>query len=314
MKMMKAISHPAILELEEIFEGDNYIYTISQLYSGPKLSNVILDDEQYILDDKVSSIICLRLLEALAHLESRNIIHRDLKPDNIVFRSNQDLTQPVLVDLGFATLVPDYACLFTRCGTPGYVAPEVLLDMPYDSKADVFSLGVTIYMILNRGINPFMSEDYQKLVDNNAAGVVDYSCIADRWLTPLIQQMLVPQPGYRPSASQLLQAYSQILETGPNPVSATSQSSPAKSTSQTQESRSLEIEIDELQLAYSNQPRTGDQMNVCTSQTAIKNLDVVLSEAQTPQLSGSGHQSQGVIYKLDSPETSSEKAEGDNRS
>jgi len=65
-----------------------------------------------------------------------------MKPENIVFARKDDLSMPVLIDLGFATFEKDFKLLFTRCGTPGYVAPEVLNDKDYNCKADLFSLGV----------------------------------------------------------------------------------------------------------------------------------------------------------------------------
>ncbi len=67
-----------------------------------------------------------------------------MKPENIVFEKKGSLDMPVLIDLGFATFEKDYSLLFTRCGTPGYVAPEVLNDREYGCKADVFSLGVML--------------------------------------------------------------------------------------------------------------------------------------------------------------------------
>lgn len=67
-----------------------------------------------------------------------------MKPENIVYSAKDDFTLPVLIDLGFATFEQDFRLLFTRCGTPGYVAPEVLNDKEYNCKADVFSLGVAV--------------------------------------------------------------------------------------------------------------------------------------------------------------------------
>ena len=84
-----------------------------------------------------------RLTKALAYLEERSIIHRDIKPENVVFSDKKGLQNPVLVDLGFATYEKDFRNLFSRCGTPGYVAPEVLNDLDYNCKADLFSLGVS---------------------------------------------------------------------------------------------------------------------------------------------------------------------------
>jgi calcium/calmodulin-dependent protein kinase I len=108
----------------------------------------------------------------LKYLEGENIIHRDIKPENILFRSKEEGSEIALVDLGFATYVKDYNKLFTRCGTPGFVAPEVLHDKPYNCKADVFSVGVILYIMLTGNV-PFASKTYEGLVEANMDGVID---------------------------------------------------------------------------------------------------------------------------------------------
>lgn len=97
----------------------------------------------------------------------------------MVFADNKGLQNPVLVDLGFATYEKDFRNLFSRCGTPGYVAPEVLNDLDYTCKADLFSLGVSfsdrqiiLYMMVTR-VNPFEDKSYEKLIQNNLKGYVD---------------------------------------------------------------------------------------------------------------------------------------------
>ena len=99
------------------------------------------------MNEKDALEIIYRILKGLRYLESLDIIHRDLKPENIVFRDKEDPHDVVIVDFGFATKVADYKNLFTRCGTPGYVAPEVLNDFPYNCKADVFSSGIIFYIL-----------------------------------------------------------------------------------------------------------------------------------------------------------------------
>ena len=71
-----------------------------------------------------------------------------------------------IVDLGFATKVHDQDLLFKRCGTPGYVAPEILQGKDYDTKADVFSAGVILYLLLFGGM-PFGGKDYKAIITKN---------------------------------------------------------------------------------------------------------------------------------------------------
>jgi len=97
--------------------------------------------------EKESIEIIYRILKGLSYLEDNDIIHRDLKPENVIFRNETNPHEVVLVDFGFSTKTKDYKDLFTRCGTPGYVAPEVLNDEAYDTKADVFSAGIIFYIL-----------------------------------------------------------------------------------------------------------------------------------------------------------------------
>ena len=86
------------------------------------------------------------LLKSLDYLHSLKIIHRDVKPENLIYLSKRP-NKLGLIDFGFATYEDEYKRLFTRGGTPGYVAPEVLDDQEYDTKADVFSCGVILYIL-----------------------------------------------------------------------------------------------------------------------------------------------------------------------
>ena len=79
-------------------------------------------------------------------MHSKKIIHRDLKPENIIFKNTSNIDIGI-VDLGFATYEDDYDKLFKRCGTPGYVAPEILKDKPYECKVDVYSCGIIFYIM-----------------------------------------------------------------------------------------------------------------------------------------------------------------------
>jgi calcium-dependent protein kinase len=88
------------------------------------------------------------LLEALEYLHQNGIIHRDLKPENLILASKENDYEMKIADFGLASFIQRGEFLYLRCGSPGYVAPELLEDKGYYSKADVFSAGVILYVLL----------------------------------------------------------------------------------------------------------------------------------------------------------------------
>ncbi len=90
------------------------------------------------------------LLEGLAHMHKNRIMHRDLKPENIMLRDEGSM-DPVIVDFGLATNADIEKYLFYRCGTPGYVAPEIVAltdNVHIEPQCDIFSAGVIFHIML----------------------------------------------------------------------------------------------------------------------------------------------------------------------
>lgn len=100
-------------------------------------------------------------------------MHRDMKPENIIFENTNNLKLQI-VDLGFSTYIEEYKKLFTRCGTPGYIAPEILRNKNYDEKIDIFSLGVIFYIILTARM-PFSGKDCNEIIKKNRTGKVNFN-------------------------------------------------------------------------------------------------------------------------------------------
>jgi calcium/calmodulin-dependent protein kinase I len=171
--MLKEVRSSHLLETYKIYEGENNIYCVGQYCSGGTLYEYLKSHGKPTLPHSIS--IIKQLVVALNYLESKHLIHRDLKPENILF-DDKSLQGVTLVDFGFMTRAKEYNLLFTRCGTPGYVAPEVLADKPYDTKIDVYSLGILFYILLTK-VNPFNHKSYSKLIQRNKSGAVDFQLL-----------------------------------------------------------------------------------------------------------------------------------------
>jgi len=104
--MMRVCVHNNVLRLREIYEGENYIYCLCDLLSGGHLLNKMI--KTGFFSEAKSLRLMRQLLESLKYLCSKDIIHRDIKPENIIFRTAEDDSEIVLVDLGFATYCADY--------------------------------------------------------------------------------------------------------------------------------------------------------------------------------------------------------------
>lgn len=88
-------------------------------------------------------------ISALEYLHERNIVHRDLKPENLLLASKENNWDLKIADFGLATVIENANTkLYLRCGSPGYVSPELLQEKGYDCRADIFSVGVIFYIIL----------------------------------------------------------------------------------------------------------------------------------------------------------------------
>ena len=144
---MRFIDHPNVIQLYEVYESTKYIHLLLPLLKGGELFKSIKARGLYKESDAMP--VMKNFLSALAYLHDNLIVHRDLKPENLILTSSMNTTDVKIADFGLATrLAHPGEKLKLRCGSPGYVAPELLRDEGYGLASDIFSAGVIFYVML----------------------------------------------------------------------------------------------------------------------------------------------------------------------
>ncbi|XP_036955513.1 calcium/calmodulin-dependent protein kinase type 1 isoform X1 [Acanthopagrus latus] len=133
-----------------------------QLVSGGELFDRIIEKGFYT--EKDASKLIQQILDAVKYLHDMGIVHRDLKPENLLYYSMDEDSKIMISDFGLSKIEGSGSVMSTACGTPGYVAPEVLAQKPYSKAVDCWSIGVIAYILLC-GYPPFYDENDAKLFE-----------------------------------------------------------------------------------------------------------------------------------------------------
>uniref|UniRef100_A0A8C6X8R8 Calcium/calmodulin-dependent protein kinase type 1G n=1 Tax=Naja naja TaxID=35670 RepID=A0A8C6X8R8_NAJNA len=168
--VLKKIKHDNIVTLEDIYESTTHYYLVMQLVSGGELFDRIL--ERGVYTEKDASIVIQQVLEAVHYLHENGIVHRDLKPENLLYLTPEEDSKIMITDFGLSKMEQN-GIMSTACGTPGYVAPEVLQQKPYSKAVDCWSIGVITYILLC-GYPPFYEETESKLFEKIREGYFEF--------------------------------------------------------------------------------------------------------------------------------------------
>lgn len=193
--IMSSIDHPFVVNLVSTFQDDRHLYMLIELVQGGELFSVVHTETRDGIPNANSRFYAACILESLSHLHHRSISYRDLKPENILIDSKGYC---VLVDLGFAKIVVDKT--YTLCGTPEYLAPEIILSKGHDKGVDYWAFGVLIYEMLV-GRSPFYSYGTDQVSLFKRIVQVKYSFppggIVNEMAQDLIQRLIVRRQANR---------------------------------------------------------------------------------------------------------------------
>lgn len=202
ISVMRLVRHPNIVQLYEVMASKTKIYLAMEYVKGGELFHKISRGK---LKEELVRKYFQQLIDAVDFCHSRGVYHRDLKPENVLLDENGDLK---VSDFGLSALMESKkndGLLHTTCGTPAYVAPEVIRKKGYDgAKADIWSCGVILYVLL-AGVLPFhdknLMEMYRKITK------ADFKC--PQWFPVdakrLLYRILDPNPRTRVTINRIME-------------------------------------------------------------------------------------------------------------
>jgi len=229
--ILKSVEHPYIVRCFDAIDSPDKMYLVMEIMKGGELFDRIVDKGHFTEADaagvtaKLFSAIkwacrpspgCQSTAHAVRHrqtathryLHDKNIAHRDLKPENLLMADDGPDSEVKITDFGLSKAFDEHSQVMqTPCGTPGYIAPEVLLMKGYDKQCDVWSLGVIVYILLC-GFPPFYADNDAQLFEKIKKG--EYEFLRPYWdpisdsAKDFIRQMLRVDPKQRITCDQAL--------------------------------------------------------------------------------------------------------------
>ena len=211
--IISMISHPNVVEMLEYFETNKWIYIAMECCRGGELFHFL---DQVDLSEYEIAFIMKQLLEGVEYIHGCGILHRDIKPENILVEFEDDSIEnrkrPIylnanlrvkrvkITDFGLSKIVSSKDQVLDSCGTPAYVAPEVLLKQAYHKEVDVWALGVIMYLMICK-VLPFTSQEKRQTFKMIKYEQPNFSrsqfSVVSNMCKDLVKQMLIKDPRQR---------------------------------------------------------------------------------------------------------------------
>ena len=198
--LMRGLCHPSVTKILETFECEKYMLIIMEYISGGNLQNFVKKRRK--LCEKTAKILFRQIIQGIRYIHSRGIVHRDIKLENILLDLNNIIK---ICDFGVGKLIKPNTILKDQCGTPIYMAPEILKGGGYKGfPVDVWSAGVALYIMLSGSLPFNKSKDHDleyAILNNSVKEIKDVSNECNN----LIKNILEKDPNKRYTCNQILE-------------------------------------------------------------------------------------------------------------
>jgi len=211
-KLLQGLKHPNIIQIHDAFESKDHFYLIMELAMGGDLLDLLIS-LGHGLSEAYTHKLFLQVCSVVQYLHSQGLAHRDIKPENILLVSKAVDSDVKLTDFGLSRFIGESRFMQTICGSPMYIAPELILCMEgkwkegYDQAVDLWALGVLLFMMLTNAV-PFDPRLATPILEQSKSGKYKYPAAVEPTLSVevkhLISKLLVVDPTRRADIHQVL--------------------------------------------------------------------------------------------------------------
>ena len=215
VKYSLKLKHPNIIKIYEVYENEDYIYLVMDLYENGDLFDYIIKSPEGHLDDLLSINILIQILKTIDFLHNEaKLCHRDVKPENILISKKpfRDIYKINIkfIDFGFVKKIKDGQFFHENLGTNSYKAPEIL-NKYYNEKVDLFATGIILYNLIT-GCEPYRMHSETEINDQIKNNEIPYDNIKNYEIRILLKGLCHPDNNKRLNAKQALSIALKIQE------------------------------------------------------------------------------------------------------